>query len=261
MKAYFYTRLRVLLWVAAALLLVMPAVSSPAFAAKPDMKVLREKAGRFYAHSEWPNALAMFYAILEDEPDDIATYARAIVVSGIIQDTERQMSLFERAQNAGLSLDRLFDEVRKSAFEIGEPQEAERFFYRVKDHLPWMSRNIQIRLAKYYDIRNNGAKMVAMSDTLLALNARDPMILGIKARGYKLLDDYPSAVKCYKEILKIDPTDVDALLNIWVYYYYQVKSRNLPISSEEVKEARLHLAEANRLQPSAYIERLLSELR
>lgn len=134
-------------------------------------------------------------------------------------------SLLEATQRYALPLDSLFDEVRISAFEIGRPAILEDFMILVKEKQPWLKRNINIRLARLYDSRNNAEKMIEMSDTLLAVNPDDPSMLRIKARGYMLLDRYDEAVAVYKRIIGLNPKDVDAMLNIGVYYFSEFDTR------------------------------------
>ena len=138
------------------------AVSMPA-AAEVSLSTIREKADRFYQHEEWANALAMFRAILEREPTDMQTYGRSVTVYGAISNPEEQMELLEATQRYALPLDSLFDEVRISAFEIGRPAILEDFMILVKEKQPWLKRNINIRLARLYDSRNNAEKMIEMS--------------------------------------------------------------------------------------------------
>ena len=235
------------------------AVSMPA-AAEVSLSTIREKADRFYQHEEWANALAMFRAILEREPTDMQTYGRSVTVYGAISNPEEQMELLEATQRYALPLDSLFDEVRISAFEIGRPAILEDFMILVKEKQPWLKRNINIRLARLYDSRNNAEKMIEMSDTLLAVNPDDPSMLRIKARGYMLLDRYDEAVAVYKRIIGLNQKDVDAMLNIGVYYFSEFDTRKLAHSSPEADEARKYLGMAYRLNPTEHLRSMLDRL-
>lgn len=221
---------------------------------------IREKADRFYQHEEWGNALAMFRAILDREPTDVATYGRAVTVNGVIGDTGEQLGLLEATQRYALPLDSLFEQVRISAFETNHPEQLENFMVLVKTRQPWLKRNINLRLARYYNSRNNAEKMIEMSDSLLAVNPDDPSMLRIKARGFMLLDRYEVAMPIWERVVELDATDVDAMLNIGVYYASEVEQRQLALQSDEAEKARRYLKMAAALQPTDRVAQLLEKL-
>lgn len=229
-------------------------------AAAMDIREIRSKADRFYLHDEWANALAMFRLILEDDPADLQTYGRAVAVYGFIGNPEEQILLLERTQSYGLSLDGLFEEVRKSAFEKSRPSTMEDFLYLVRESQPWLRRNIDLRLARYYNSRNEASKMIAQCDMLLEASPDNPEMLHIKARGYMLLEDCEKAMPLYRSIVRLVPEDVDALLTIGVYYATEVKKRGLPSDSQEAVEALSCLKQAYRLAPTDYLEGLIASL-
>lgn len=229
--------------------------------AEMPLAKIHEKANRFYRHEEWANAVAMFRAILQRDPKDVTTYGRSVVVYGVISDREAQISLLEDTQKYALPLDSLFAAVRTSAYEIGRPEQLVEFMELVKTEQPWLKRNINIRLARYYDSRNNAEKMIAMSDTLLAVNPNDPSMLRIKARGLLLLDRYDEAMTAYKRIVSLDASDYDSLLTLGVYYSSEVDRRSLPLSSQEAAEARKYLALADALRPTERVAAMLDRLK
>ena len=120
--------------------------------------------------------------------------------------------------------------------------------------------NINIRLARYYDSRNNAEKMIEMSDTLLAVNPDDPSMLKIKARGYLLLDRYDDAMPLYRRIVDLNPSDYDSLLTLGVYYYEEMDRRSLSLQSASAQSARKYLAKANALRPTERVEAMLARL-
>lgn len=252
-----FKKLHIMRRVAVILLL---AVGSMTAMAEVTLTAIREKAERFYSYQEWANALAMFRAIIERCPDDMQAYGRSVAVNGVIRNTEEQIFLLEQTQAKGLSLDKLFQQVQTSAFEIGHPAVVEDFMVLVKTRQPWLKRNINLRLARYYDYRNNAEKMIAMSDSLLAVNPDDPEMLRIKARGYMILDDYTQAVSLYRRVIELDPADVDSMLSIGVYYYTKTCDEHLSASSLEAVEARKYLQMAAALQPTAYVRKMLESL-
>ncbi len=240
--------------------LVCLAASALPIHAEMSLQRIREKANRFYRHEEWANAVAMFRAILQREPTDVVTYGRSVVVYGVISDQEAQISLLEDTQKYALPLDSLFDAVRTSAYEIGRPEQLVSFMDLVKVKQPWLKRNINIRLARYYDSRNNAEKMIEMSDTLLAVNPDDPSMLRIKARGYLLLDRYDEAMPLYRRIVDLDSSDYDSLLTLGVYYYGEVDRRSLSLQSASAQSARKYLARANVLRPTERVQSMLDRL-
>ncbi len=240
--------------------LVCLMASAMSLNAELSLSRIHEKANRFYRHEEWANAVAMFRAILQREPTDVATYGRSVVVYGVIGDQEAQISLLEDTQKYALPLDSLFDAVRTSAYEIGRPEQLVSFMDLVKVKQPWLKRNINIRLARYYDSRNNAEKMIEMSDTLLAVNPDDPSMLKIKARGYLLLDRYDDAMPLYRRIVDLNPSDYDSLLTLGVYYYEEMDRRSLSLQSASAQSARKYLARANALRSTERVEAMLARL-
>lgn len=221
---------------------------------------MRDKAQRFYDHEEWPNALAMYHLILQDDSTDLQAYGRVIAIYSLLERDDNLPPLFEQSQQCRVAIDSLLSEVKTSAFEIGHPQAYERFLLVLKESEPWMRRNINLHLARYYDSRNSAEKMVEIADTLLAVNPSDPESLHIKARGKMLLSDYISAIDIYKHIVTLSPDDVDAMLNVGVYYLSEVEHRGLELSSHEAVEARRYLNMAYAVKPTAHLRALLQRL-
>lgn len=229
--------------------------------AETEFSVLEEKAGRFYAYREWASALAMYELMLMQQPADTCTYGRAITVQGVLDDAQGQLRMVEQTQGNGIPLDSVFATVRKEAFALGKPKIYERLLLLVRDAQPWLKRSIDIRLINYYDSRNNAPRMVELGDSLLAVNGGDVPVLHIKARGLMLQGRHEAAMETYRQVLAIDGNDVDALLNIGVYYCMQVESGQVPLASPEADEARRCLSKAYAMKPAPYLARLLEHFR
>lgn len=221
---------------------------------------MREKADRYYKYEEWEAAVSAYQKVLADNPTDMRAYGRSTVICGMLGLPDKQVEILERTQSYGLPLIDLFAEVRKSAFEIGKPEILENFMLLVMERQPWLKRNIELRLLQYYDFRNDAPRMIALSDSLLAVNPRDPSTLRVKARGYMLEGNYGIAEKTYLQLLALRPDDFDAILNIGIIYYSEVETRKLPSTSPEAAEARKYLEKAFQMRPTEHLRQLIARL-
>ena len=147
---------------------------------------LEARADRFVKFQEWNSANAMYMMMIDHRPTTSKPYSRAIVTSGLLSDDKAQVGLLEMTQKKGIPLDSIFAEVHKFAYEIGESQEYEQFLYLVKQRQPWMARNINMRLLRYYDSRNDAANIVKVGKELLVATPEDVNFLLAVGRGYML---------------------------------------------------------------------------
>lgn len=232
------------------------------FAADDIYKRLEAKAERFVQFQEWNSANAMYLLMINKKPDEIKTYAHAIVTAGLLNDIKMQMSLQEDTQKRGMPLDSVFNEVYNFSFEIGESKQYESFLKLVKTNQPWMSRHINMRLLKYYDFRNDAMNMVTISNELLSVTPDDINCLSIAARGYFLLGDYEKGVITYGQILNLDTDNYDALLALGNYYdvmWKMSEGTRSQMTSTKIKAIE-YLQKAYTLHPTPFIRLKLAEL-
>ena len=220
------------------------------------------RAARFVQFQEWGSANAMYMLLVDYAPQEAKPYARAMVTNGLLGDDAAQVGLLEMTQKHGISLDSIFAEVHAFAYEIGESQEYAEFLKIVKERQPWMSRNINMRLLKYYDFRNDAPNMVAVAADLLVATPDDVNFLLSQGRGYMLQADYDNAVTVYKRVLKLDADNIDALLALGNYYYVMWKEAEGTRSqfTETRNLARHYLDKANALQSTPFVTAILKEL-
>ena len=223
---------------------------------------LEAKAERFVQFQEWNSANAMYLLMLESKPNEIKTFARAIVTYGLLGEGERQLSLYEETQKRGMALDSVYNEVRDFAFNIGMPQQYENFLLLVKKSQPWVSRHINTHLLNYYDFRNDAINMVSVGSELLSVTPENIRFLSIVARGYMLMDDFDNSVATYNKILSLDPDNYDSLLSLGNYYFMMWKSversRSQMASIKHV--ARNYLQKAYALCATPFVESMLAEI-
>ena len=94
-----------------ALLLLACLSVSVIYAQKPDYNTVKTKADRYFKYEDWRSALAMYELLLAQDATDSETYARGIVVSGIIKENDLQKSFLERAEKNVIPYDTLFVKV------------------------------------------------------------------------------------------------------------------------------------------------------
>ena len=72
--------------------------------AMPDNYETRiARAERFFKYKEWGSALAMYHMLLNERPNEVEPYYKAIVASAMIGDSITQMDLLEQTQQRGIS--------------------------------------------------------------------------------------------------------------------------------------------------------------
>lgn len=228
--------------------------------AETSFSKLKEKAERFYAYQEWDSALAMYELMLMQQPSDLPTLSLAIALYGLKGEEEKQLQLVELSQQKGIALNDLFSTVKKEAFRLGKPEIYENLLLKIKEKQPWLKRSINLQLIKYYDSRNNAPKMISISDSLLAVNPDDVYTLSIKARGHILLSEIEPGVAAYRKILELDKDNMEALLNIGIVSYNEVKQKRLPLDSPTAVEARSCLQRAYSLKPTQFLKHIIGEL-
>lgn len=226
--------------------------------AETSFSKLKEKAERFYAYQEWDSALAMYELMLQ--PTDLPTISLALALYGLKGDEEKQIQLVELSQQKGIALNDLFENVKTEAFRLGKPDIYENLLLKIKEKQPWLKRSINLQLIKYYDSRNNAPKMISISDSLLTVNPDDIYTLSIKARGHILLSEIEPGVSAYRQILELDKDNMEALLNIGIVRYNEVKQKQLPLDSPTAAEARSCLQQAYSQKPTQFLKRIIGEL-
>lgn len=150
--------------------------------------------------------------------------------------------------------------MKTEAFRLGKPDIYENLLLKIKEKQPWLKRSINLQLIKYYDSRNNAPKMISISDSLLTVNPDDIYTLSIKARGHILLSEIEPGVSAYRQILELDKDNMEALLNIGIVRYNEVKQKQLPLDSPTAAEARSCLQQAYSQKPTQFLKRIIGEL-
>lgn len=244
------------------LVVILVAVAWVNVWAADDYERLSAKAERYVQFQEWNSAHAMYLLMTDKRPGDAKAYARAIVTGGLLDDDATQVELLELTQKRAISLDSIFSEVYNFSYETGESQEYEQFLCMVKNRQPWMARNINVRLLKYYDFRNDAANMVSVGKELLAGTPDNIGYLSIVARGYMLSGDFENGAITYERILTLTPADYDATVALANYFYMVWKdvegTRSQMTDIEE--KAVYYFRKANNLRSTPFIESKLTEL-
>ncbi|MDE6049658.1 MAG: tetratricopeptide repeat protein [Paramuribaculum sp.] len=208
------------------------------------------KASRFYAQKEWRSALAMYYLMIDERPDDCGTYARAIAVAGMVDDTAAQKRLTEAAFARRIGVDSLFSGVSVEAISLGNADILERYLIDVVTYEPWLDRVAGAGLLKYYLFRCNGPKTVEYAEKMLRGLPGDIGFMKALAQGYLDSNNLPEAEKVYRTILAKDADNEEALLYLG----------NAALGRGDKKAGAEYLRRAVGLNPTPYLNKILSEL-
>ncbi len=232
---------------------------------KAGYEVLSERAERYFRYNEWGSALAMYRLMIIDRPDAVEPYYKAIAAGAMLEDVEVQMDMFERTQQHGVSLDSLFNGVRRVSFAMGEAGAYERFLLLVKERQPWLSRSVCMYLLDYYTYRHDAHNAAIVSRELLKHTPDDVDYLKSLANAYMELGDFENMEKCFKRVLEIDSHDIDALIALGNYYagllLGQIKEDSIKYSRDQLaKMSRETLSKACNMVASPYLTSLLKRV-
>lgn len=223
-----------------------------------DYQTIATKAYRFFEQKEWASASAMYDLMLEQQPCKSETYGYAIVSAGMRNDTTYQMYLMNRSIDAHVPFDSTFACVKRVSFKVGDSSLYERFLIYVKRELPWLSRNIDNNLLDYYVFRHDAGMMIHYSRKMLAGLPDDLGYLTILADGLIMDGQYAEGISTYEKIIKQDPCNYNALLQLGVYYQMTAQS----VAAKRCALSYLERAQSVRSTPSvaATIKQLREEI-
>ncbi len=209
---------------------------------------LEARALRFFTHSEWAPAAACFDLMLDERPEVAQTYGRAIVANGAIGHSDAQLALMQKALDNHIPFDSIFSEVRSCAYSIGKAEEFEKFLKLNRNASPWMTRQIDTQLLRYYRFRANGAEMIELSRKLLAGAPENIEFLSALAKGYMLTGQFTEGIDTYLIINNLDRNNLTALLALGNWYLEN------PVDGVDGKA---FLRQAYLIRPTPYLAKLL----
>ena len=245
-------------------ILLFTAISLSASLQTDDYETRKIKAERYFKYKEWRSALAMYLLMLDERPQEVEPYYKAIVAGAMVNDSTTQIDMLMRTQQRGISLDSLFNGIKNVSLSIDEAQAYCNFLLLVKKQQPWLKRSINIYLLKYYDFRNDSQNMIKTADELLAQTPSNTVYLKTIAKAYINMGDFDKAMEYYKRILAIDNNDYDSLLALGNYYATQLlqSADDTPLSKEDlIALSQTYLYEAYNLYPTPYVAQLLSRVK
>ena len=184
---------------------------------KPTFEQLAVKASRFIELKEWATAQAMLQLMVDESPQDPAVTGKAIAVAGLRCDSTEQLRLFQTAVKNRQPFEKVFSAVETESFSLARSDVYEKFLLMIARREPWVARNIDSYLLKYYTYRSDGPGMIEYADRMLRGLPDNVTFLHDKARGYMLTGDFQNAMEVYRRIIEISPDNADALLALAFY--------------------------------------------
>ncbi|MDD2962099.1 MAG: hypothetical protein PHR45_08505 [Muribaculaceae bacterium] len=188
-----------------------------------DYNSLKGKAQRFYDNDEWGSALAMYELMLQQRPDVIDTYYKAITIAGISKNEQLQTSLMERSEKQTIPFDSIFAGIRSTAISLGKPDIYVDFLTLMKTRQTWLSRAIEVELLDFYIFRSNADMMISSAKGLLVSAPDNILFLKTIGEGYSLKGEFVESMNWYRKIIEYHPQNIDALLILGNYYNLQVE--------------------------------------
>lgn len=216
-----------------------------------DYATISAKAGRFFKYREWANAAAMYELMIEDSASVPMNYANAIVVAGMRNLPDYQMSVFERSQSNLVPMAQVLQGVRQVSFSLGEAGLYERFLHLLLERQPWLGRSIDRQLLDYYLFRRDADGIVRMSRLMLSTAPDNTNYLNSLADGLILQSKYEESADVYRKILVLEPNNLTALLALGNYL----------LINKQPDEALPYLSQANRIAPSPDLAEKIKQCR
>lgn len=216
-----------------------------------DYAAISAKAGRFFKYREWANAAAMYELMIEDSASVAMNYANAIVVAGMRNLPDYQMSVFERSQSKLVPMAQVLQDVRQVSFSLGEAGLYERFLHLLLERQPWLGRSIDRQLLDYYLFRRDADGIVRMSRLMLSTAPDNTNYLNSLADGLMLQSKYEESADVYRKILVLEPNNLTALLALGNYLFI----------NKQPDEALPYLSQANRIAPSPDLAEKIKQCR
>lgn len=236
-------------------LILSVAAMMPSTAA--DYRTIATKAQRFYGQKEWASATAMYWLMLEEKPDNPDTYSHAIISAAMQSDTTAQLALMEKAMQHHVPFDSIFTAVERESFSVGQGKLYENFMKHIKEAQPWLSRNIDGYLLRYYTFRKDADRMVEYSNIMLDGMPDDTGYLTTLAQGYMLGNKPHEAMSTYRRILFLEPDNYNALLELGNYNLILFRQTG---NETYRKEALSMMRRAEALRPTPYITSVITGL-
>lgn len=241
-------RLRALLSGAAAALCILTATAVSPY------PTLEAKATRFFDHSEWASASAIYDLMLEERPAVAQTYGKAIVANGMQGLPQEQSRLMAQALDNHIPFDSVFSDVKEWSFHIGHPELFENFLINTRSAHPWMQRTINGYLLKYYTFRSNGPGMVEYARIMLDGAPANISFLTTLAEGYMLTGETDEGLATYRRIITADPDNYNALVTAGNWLAGQRDD------GDNASQALALLKRAYSLRPTPYVAALIDSL-
>lgn len=240
------TLLRILL----PLVFVLVVITS--YATDKDYDTLMLKARRFADWKEWRSAAAMYQLAAQQQPTSPHAYAPAMIIYGMLGDTDEVSDLLTTALKAGIPPDSLFNAARSASIEISHLNLYEQFLLTARRCAPYLTRAINDRLLDYYTFRNDGPKMTEYAELMLPSDSIDNKQIPYLTRlalGYIDMGRTQEAMYYFQQILKNDPDNLNALLYLGNYY----------AQTGEMQQALPYLLRARTIRPSLYLNSIIPD--
>lgn len=215
--------------------------------AEASVTRLRAKADRFFRNDEWLNASASYLLLLDRSPRDVDLYGHAIVCGVMARDTIGAMELIQESMQNDVPFDSVLASVSRISMLAGSSDLYEKILYECRSRFPWMSRNIDLQLLRYYHFRNNGPEIIRYARIMLAGMPDDIGFRHMLADGYMLDGQTGAAAAVWHRILAENPEDYDALLSLG----------NLYVNTGRVDEGLPLLSRAYAIRPTPYVRQLI----
>ena len=241
------------------LAILVTAVALTAIAA--DYGTAARKAARFFEFEEWASASAMYELMLSERPNDINTYASAIVAAYENADTTKALDLFTRAQRNLIPFDSLLSETRRVSFSIGDTRLYEDFLLRIQANNPDIARPIDNYLLQYYSYRHDNNNVVTYTEKLASSAPNKREFLLSQIDGLINVGNFSQARDVAKSIIDENPDDFDALVALGVVSSHLM---NETADKNEAADFRLEAMAAFNLayliHPTPKIKQYLNDL-
>lgn len=216
------------------LILIIAVIASALLASAQDQFERRAvRADREYAFGEWAPAATLYSLLIDQRPDSLQLYSRAIVAYDLAGDTITSINLLEDAMSHGIGLSALLETVRSDFFQAADSDAFGPYLLRMRDRFTWMQRAIDNELLRHYTFRHDGPMMVHYAQVMLRPIPDSVEYLALLAQGHLICGNLTEATEVWRHILRVDPDNIDALL----YLSYATEASDPAQSAQLLRRA------------------------
>lgn len=180
---------------------------------------LHRKADLHFKNGEWEEAMTDYNTLLTEDSRNLELYTEAIISSLSVNDYMASSRYVNLSDSNHITLDSLLINMDIVTRTLRMTPIYEKFMNRLIVEKPELKVKIDNYLLKHYLFRKENLKTIVVANELLEISPDDIDLLKIKANALFKSGHESEALKCFEQVITLQPQDKDAYIFIGNYYY------------------------------------------